>query len=163
MEVPVIWVIWNLWGLYVLVLLTVLSGHNRKPFISDTGIQPPESVVYTAVFLVSSILGPGVAFLHYKFMIHRSEPSEKRFIIGQRILFTIGWIVCIGNSVNAVFSMRSNHTAHRIGAGTAFVDMATYNFCQAVCLYNRSYGSRLMCHVRLAAALVTNVILILRK
>ncbi|XP_069828773.1 DNA damage-regulated autophagy modulator protein 1-like [Dendropsophus ebraccatus] len=159
--VPVIWVIWNLWGLYVLLLLTVLSGHNRRPFISDTGIQPPESVIYTAVFLVSSILGPGVAFLHYSFMIHRSEPSEKRFIIVQRILLTVGWIVCIANSVNAFFSMRSNPTAHRIGAGTAFVGMATHNLCQAVCLYGRSYSSRWMCHVRLAGALVTTVILVL--
>ncbi|XP_069832482.1 DNA damage-regulated autophagy modulator protein 1-like isoform X2 [Dendropsophus ebraccatus] len=128
---------------------------------SDTGIQSPESVIYTVVFLVSSILGPGVAFLQYKFMIHRSEPLEKCYVIGQRILFSIGWIVCIGTSVNGIYSVRSNPLAHRIGAGMAFVGMAIYNLSQAGLLYRRSHSSRLMCHVRLAAALVTIVILLL--
>ncbi|XP_069813608.1 DNA damage-regulated autophagy modulator protein 1-like [Dendropsophus ebraccatus] len=159
--VPVAWGLWSLWGLYMLVILTVISGHNHKPFISDTGIQSPESVVYTIVFMVLSILGPGVAFLQYKFMLYRSEPAEKSFVIIQRILFVIGWIVSFGTTVNAIFSVRSNPLAHRIGAGIGFVGTAIYNVCQAGLLYRTSYSSRLMCHIRLAAALGTIVILVL--
>ncbi|XP_069805677.1 DNA damage-regulated autophagy modulator protein 1-like [Dendropsophus ebraccatus] len=158
---PVAWSLWSLWGLYMLVILTVISGHNQQPYISGTGIQSPESVVYTIVFLVLSILGPGIAFLHYRFMLYRCEPAEKRFIICQRLLLIIGWIVAIGTSVNAVYSVRSNPLAHRIGAGVAFVGTAIYNVCQAGFLYRRSYSSRLMCHMRLAAALGTIVILVL--
>ncbi|XP_069816219.1 DNA damage-regulated autophagy modulator protein 1-like [Dendropsophus ebraccatus] len=158
---PVTWTLWGLWGLYVLVILTVISGHNHKPFISDTGIQPPESVVYTIVFMVLSILGPGVAFLQYKFMLHRSEPAEKSFVIGQRVLFVIGWIIAIGTSVNAIYSVKNNPLAHRIGAGMGFVGTAIHNVCQAGLLYKTSYSSRLMCHIRLAAALGTIVILVL--
>lgn len=130
-------------------------------FHSDTGKEIPESVVYTIVFMVMSILGAGVASIQYRFMIIRSEPSEKRYIIGQRILYAMGWIVCIGTAVNAVYSVKTNPTAHRIGAGLAFVVGAIYNVCQAACLYKRSFSSRRMCHIRLAGTLLTIVALVI--
>lgn len=130
-------------------------------FHSDTGKEFPESVVYTVVFMVMSILGAGVAYIQYRFMIIRSEPSEKCYIIGQRILYAMGWIVCIGTAVNAVYSVKMNPTAHRIGAGLAFIVGAIYNLCQAACLYKRSFSSRRMCHIRLALTLLTIVALLI--
>ncbi|XP_075142356.1 DNA damage-regulated autophagy modulator protein 1-like [Leptodactylus fuscus] len=158
---PLLWVTWSLLGLCALVALTMILGHEKRPYISDTGKAFPESVVYMVVFLVSSIIGAGVASIQYKFMILRCEPSEKRYIIFQRVLYVIGWTVCIGTAINAIFSVKTGATAHRIGAGLAFVFGALYNLCQAACLYKRSFSSRRMCHFRLALALVTIVILLI--
>ncbi|XP_075185807.1 DNA damage-regulated autophagy modulator protein 1-like [Anomaloglossus baeobatrachus] len=120
----------------------------------DTEITFPESVIYTVIFLVNSIIGVGIAYIQYRFMIIQSEPSEKRFIICQKILFIAGWIVCIGTAVNAVYSVKTHPTPHRIGAGLAFFLLASYNLFQSVYLYKRSFSSRCMCHFRLAAALI---------
>ncbi|XP_075693106.1 DNA damage-regulated autophagy modulator protein 1-like [Rhinoderma darwinii] len=158
---PLLWVIWTLLGLGALIVLTVMSGHEKYPYISDTGKMFPESVIYTVVFMVTSILGAGVASIQYRFMIIQSEPSEKRYIIIQRILYAMGWIVCIGTAVNAIYSVETQPTAHRIGAGLAFVLAAIYNLCQAVYLYKRSFSSRQMCHIRLVTTVVTIVTLII--
>ncbi|XP_073498343.1 DNA damage-regulated autophagy modulator protein 1-like [Phyllobates terribilis] len=152
---PILWILWTLLGLCVLAALTIISGHNKYPYISDTGKQYPESVIYTVIFMVNSILGAGIAYIQYRFMIIQSEPSEKRYIICQKILLIVGWIVCIGTAVNAVYSVKTNPTAHRIGAGMAFFLLAMYNLCQSVYLYKRSFSSRCICHFRLAAALMT--------
>ncbi|XP_075688217.1 uncharacterized protein LOC142657052 [Rhinoderma darwinii] len=121
----------------------------------------PESVIYTVVFMVMSILGAGVASIQYRFMIIQSEPSEKRYIIGQRILYAMACIGCIGNVMNAIYSAKENPTVHGIGAGLAFFLAATYNLCQAVCLYKRSFSSRGMCHIRLVTTGVTIVALLI--
>ncbi|XP_073498356.1 DNA damage-regulated autophagy modulator protein 1-like [Phyllobates terribilis] len=139
---PILWILWTLLGLCVLAALTIISGHNKYPYISHTGKQYPESVIYTVIFMVNSILGAGIAYIQYRFMIIQSEPSEKRYIICQKILLIVGWIVCIGTAVNAVYSMKTNPTAHRIGAGMAFFLLAMYNLCQSVYLYKRSFSSR---------------------
>ncbi|XP_075690465.1 DNA damage-regulated autophagy modulator protein 1-like [Rhinoderma darwinii] len=158
---PLLSVIWTLLGLGALIVLTVMSGHEKYPYISDTGKEFPESVIYTVVFMVTSILGAGIASIQYRFMIIQSEPSEKRYIIIQRILYAMGWIVCIGTAVNAIYSVETKPTAHRIGAGLAFVLAAIYNLCQAVYLYKRSFSSRQMCHIRLVTTVVTIVALII--
>ncbi|XP_044158394.1 DNA damage-regulated autophagy modulator protein 1-like [Bufo gargarizans] len=76
-----LWVIWTLSGLCALIALTVIPGHVKYPYISDTGRAFPESVVFTVVFLISAILGAGNASIMYRFMIIRSEQSERRHII----------------------------------------------------------------------------------
>ncbi|XP_075688190.1 DNA damage-regulated autophagy modulator protein 1-like [Rhinoderma darwinii] len=121
----------------------------------------PESVIYTVVFMVMSILGAGVASIQYKFMIIQSEPSEKCYIIGQRILYAMACIGGIGNAMNAIYSAKENPTVHGIGAGLAFFLTATYNLCQAVCLYKRSFSSRQMCHIRMVTTVVTIVALLI--
>ncbi|XP_072010769.1 DNA damage-regulated autophagy modulator protein 1-like isoform X1 [Engystomops pustulosus] len=158
---PLLWITWTLLGLGTLVALTVISGHEKYPYISDTGKELPESAVYTTVFMVASILGAGLTYIQYRFMIIQSQPSEKRYIICQRILLAMGWIACIGTAVSAAYSLKTNPTAHRIGAGVAFLCNAFFNVCQAVRLYKRSFGSRRMCHLRLAFASVTCLILVI--
>ncbi|KAM4029627.1 DNA damage-regulated autophagy modulator protein 1-like [Anomaloglossus baeobatrachus] len=158
---PILWVLWTLLGVCVLIALTVISGHQKYPYISHTGITFPESVIYTVIFLVNSFFGASIAYIQYRFMIIQSEPSEKRFIICQKILLIASWIVCIGNAVNAVCSVKTHPTPHRIGAGLAFFVLAIYNLCQSVYLYKRSFSSRCMCHFRLAAALVTIALLLI--
>ncbi|XP_075185821.1 DNA damage-regulated autophagy modulator protein 1-like [Anomaloglossus baeobatrachus] len=105
---PILWVLWTLFGVCVLIALTVISGHQKYPYISSTGIAFPESVIYTVIFLVNSFFGAGIAYIQYRFMIIQSEPSEKRFIICQKILLIAGWIVCIGTAVNAVCSVETH-------------------------------------------------------
>ncbi|KAM3936019.1 DNA damage-regulated autophagy modulator protein 1-like [Leptodactylus fuscus] len=117
---PILWSIWMLLGLSTLFAVTVILGHETHPYISATAARLPESVIYTVVFMVSSILGAGIVLLQYKFMIIRTEPSEKRHLIGQRILLAIGWISCIGSALNAVFPVNVNLTAHDIGSGLGF-------------------------------------------
>ncbi|KAM4013497.1 DNA damage-regulated autophagy modulator protein 1-like [Anomaloglossus baeobatrachus] len=139
---PILWVLWTLFGVCVLIALTVISGHQKYPYISSTGIAFPESVIYTVIFLVNSFFGAGIAYIQYRFMIIQSEPSEKRFIICQKILLIAGWIVCIGTAVNAVCSVETHP------------DTSVY-------LYKRSFSSRCMCHFRLAAALVKIALLLI--
>ncbi|XP_075688220.1 DNA damage-regulated autophagy modulator protein 1-like [Rhinoderma darwinii] len=158
---PLLWFVWMLLGLGTLTVLTVMSGHEKYPYISGTGKMFPESVIYTVVFMVMSILGAGVASIQYRFMIIQSEPSEKRYIIGQRILYAMACIGCIGNVMNAIYSAKENPTVHGIGAGLAFFLAATYNLCQALCLYKRSFSSRGMCHIRLVTTGVTIVALLI--
>ncbi|XP_077152317.1 DNA damage-regulated autophagy modulator protein 1-like [Ranitomeya variabilis] len=158
---PILCFIWTILGSCALLVLTIISGHSDYPYISDTGLDFPESVIYTVIFTVNSIFGAGIAYIQYRFMIIQSEPSEKRYIICQKILLIIGWIVGISNIVNAVFSMKMNPTAHRIGAGMAFLLLAIYNISQSVFLYKRSFSSRCMCHFRLAAALLATVSLLI--
>ncbi|XP_069587293.1 DNA damage-regulated autophagy modulator protein 1-like [Ranitomeya imitator] len=138
---PILLISWTLLGICVLLSLTIISGHSNYPYISDTGKAFPESVIYTVVFTVISILGAGIAYIQYRFMIIQSEPSEKRYIICQKILLIIGWIVGIANIINAVFSMKINPTAHRIGAGMAFFLLAIYNISQSAYLYKRSFST----------------------
>ncbi|XP_075715497.1 uncharacterized protein LOC142750380 [Rhinoderma darwinii] len=126
--------------------------------MDGTGKMFPESVVYTVIFMVMSILGTGVTSIQYRFMIIQSEPSEKRYIIGQRILYAMVCIACIGN---VWCSAKANPTVHGIGAGLAFFLAATYNLCQAVCLYKRSFSSRQMCYIRLVTTVVTIVALLI--
>ncbi|KAM3936018.1 DNA damage-regulated autophagy modulator protein 1-like [Leptodactylus fuscus] len=151
---PILWSIWMLLGLSTLFAVTVILGHETHPYISATAARLPESVIYTVVFMVSSILGAGIVLLQYKFMIIRTEPSEKRHLIGQRILLAIGWISCIGSALNAVFPVNVNLTAHDIGSGLGFGCADIFNLCQAILLYKRSFSSRRMCHIRLALTLV---------
>ncbi|XP_077153137.1 DNA damage-regulated autophagy modulator protein 1-like [Ranitomeya variabilis] len=158
---PILCFIWTILGICALIALTIISGHSDFPYISDTGVAFPESVIYTVIFIANSVLGAGIAYIQYRFMIIQSEPSEKRYIICQKILLIIGWIVCIANIVNAVFSVKINPTAHRIGAGMAFLLLDIYNISQAVYLYKRSFSSRCMCHFRLAATLLTTVLLLI--
>ncbi|XP_073413828.1 DNA damage-regulated autophagy modulator protein 1-like [Dendrobates tinctorius] len=132
-------------------IVTSSGSKNTRPYNlrrdkkSHTGVAFPESVIYTVIFTVNSILGAGIAYIQYRFMIIQSEPSEKRYIICQKILVIDGWIVSIANIVNALFSVTINPTAHRIGAGMAFCLLAIYNLCQSVCLYKRSFSSRVRC------------------
>ncbi|XP_075172264.1 DNA damage-regulated autophagy modulator protein 1-like [Anomaloglossus baeobatrachus] len=164
---PILWILWMLLGVCVLIALTVISGYKKYPDISDTEIMFPESVIYTVIFLVNSFFGAGIMYIQYRFMIIQSEPSEKQFIICQKILFIAGWVVCIGTAVNAVFKyyfsfwVKTYPIAHRIGAGLAFFLLAIYNLCQSVYLYKRSFSSRCMCHFRLAAALITIALLLI--
>ncbi|XP_044158173.1 DNA damage-regulated autophagy modulator protein 1-like [Bufo gargarizans] len=155
-----LWVIWTLSGLCALIALTVIPGHVKYPYISDTGRAFPESVVFTVVFLISAIFGAGNASIMYRFMIIRSEQSERRHIICQRILYVVAWMGCIGTIVTAIVSMRMSPTVHRIGAGPAFVFCAVYNLGQAVCLYKKSFSSRRLCHIRLASTFVPIVALL---
>ncbi|XP_040278051.1 uncharacterized protein LOC120993639 [Bufo bufo] len=151
---------------------TIISPINRESdqkgnfqyfalFHSNTGEEFPESVVFTVVFMVISIVGAGIASVKYRFMIIHSEPSEKRHIIGQRILYAMGWLACIGTALTGAFSLKTNPLVHRISAGVAFFSFAIYNLCQSVCLYKRSLSSRCMCHIRLASTLVTIVALLI--
>ncbi|XP_075117645.1 DNA damage-regulated autophagy modulator protein 1-like [Leptodactylus fuscus] len=157
---PILWSIWMLLGLSTLFAVTVILGHETHPYISATAARLPESVIYTVVFMVSSILGAGIVLLQYKFMIIRTEPSEKRHLIGQRILLAIGWISCIGSALNAVFPVNVNLTAHDIGSGLGFGCADIFNLCQAILLYKRSFSSRRMCHIRLALTSVTSVLML---
>ncbi|XP_044132977.1 DNA damage-regulated autophagy modulator protein 1-like [Bufo gargarizans] len=129
-------------------------------FLSDTGAIFPESVVFTVVFIISAILGAGNASIMYRFMIIRSEQSERRHIICQRILYAFAWIGCIETVVTAIVSMRISPTVHRIAAGPAFFLCAINNLGQAVCLYKKSFSSRRLCHIRMALTLVTIVALL---
>ncbi|XP_056416032.1 DNA damage-regulated autophagy modulator protein 1-like [Hyla sarda] len=158
---PLLWVTWNLLGLSTVVTLTIALGHNRQPFISDTAVGHPEWIIYKVVFFGAPIIGVAVAYLQYRFMFLRSEPSAKHFRIYQKILFTLGCIVCIGTALNGIFTMGNNPTIHRISSGMAFFCGAIYNMCQAGFLYKRSYSSRILCHIRLASTLVTSVVLLL--
>ncbi|XP_040294284.1 uncharacterized protein LOC121005575 [Bufo bufo] len=125
------------------------------------GAEFPESVVFTIVFMVTSILGAGVVSVQYRFMILHSEPSEKRNIIYQKILYAMGWLACIASAVTGVCSTKINPIAHSIGAGTGFFLFAVYNLSQAICLYEKSFSSRHVCHIRLASTLVTIVALLI--
>ncbi|XP_044141504.1 DNA damage-regulated autophagy modulator protein 1-like [Bufo gargarizans] len=158
---PIFLSIWMLLGLCSTTTITVILGHSKYPYISNTGEEFPESVVFTVVFMVISIVGAGIASIKYRFMIIHSEPSEKRHIIGQRLLYAMGWLACIGTALTGAFSMKTNPLVHRISAGVAFFTFAIYNLCQSICLYKRSLSSRCMCHIRLASTLVTIVALII--
>ncbi|XP_044158424.1 DNA damage-regulated autophagy modulator protein 1-like [Bufo gargarizans] len=158
---PILFVTWTLLGLCAGIAITVILGHSKLPYISAIGEQFPESVVFTVVFMVTSILGAGVASIQYRFMILHSEPSEKRNIICQKILYALGWLACIANAVTGVCSMKISPLAHSISAGTGFFFFAVYNLSQAICLYEKSFSSRRLCHIRLASTLVTIVALLI--
>ncbi|XP_072010536.1 DNA damage-regulated autophagy modulator protein 1-like isoform X1 [Engystomops pustulosus] len=159
--VPLLWISWTLLGLVVLVTLTLISGHENYPSISDTGKDLPESALYKVIFIVSSILGVGLCSIQYRFMILKSDPSEKLHISGQRVLYALGWISCITTTLSALCSLKTDATVHRIGTLLALTSNSTYNLCQAAVLYKRSFSSRRMCHITMASASGTMVALIL--
>ncbi|XP_044155616.1 DNA damage-regulated autophagy modulator protein 1-like [Bufo gargarizans] len=158
---PILFTTWSLLGLCAAITITFTLSHSKSLYISATGAEFPESVVFTVVFMVTSFLGAGVVSVQYRFMILHSEPSEKRNIICQKILYAMGWLACIANAVTGVCSTKINSIAHSIGAGTGFFFFAVYNLSQAICLYEKSFSSRHVCHIRFASTLVTIVALLI--
>ncbi|XP_063803129.1 DNA damage-regulated autophagy modulator protein 1-like isoform X2 [Pseudophryne corroboree] len=161
--VPCFWVFWSLNGLFVAFNMTLTNGHapTYLVYISETGSFFPESVLFTVVFSVSSVLGACTVYIMYRFMTLRSTDNQTQQLLCQRILLAIGLTSCCGTGTVAMFQVITHPYIHGAGAAVAFGFGAIYNIVQSIKLYQTSFSSRRVCHVRMALSVLMVIALII--
>ncbi|XP_066428611.1 DNA damage-regulated autophagy modulator protein 1-like [Eleutherodactylus coqui] len=164
---PCLWVTWTLTGLCVAYTVTIIEGHAPTYFlyISETGSYSPESVIFTTVFMLSSILGATTIYFQYKFLDVQSAANEIHCSVSQKVLLAVGLSSCIGTSVVAVFQVEPFPVIHRTGAVVSLGLGAVYNLYQSKYLYQMSLSPPCVCHIRrtlsrmMAGALISFLLL----
>ncbi|KAG8560089.1 hypothetical protein GDO81_014782 [Engystomops pustulosus] len=159
---PCLWVTWTLVGLSVAYIMTIVGGHAPTflLYVSETGSYFPESVVFTTVFMVSTILGASTIYFQYKFLDIQAAAIEVPWFMYQKILLVLGLCSCVGTSMVAVFQVEPFPVIHRTGAVLSLGFGAIYNVFQSRYLYRVSLSNPYVCHIRMALSLVTTGALI---
>ncbi|XP_056401530.1 DNA damage-regulated autophagy modulator protein 1-like [Hyla sarda] len=153
---PCFWVTWTLVGLFVAYAVTVAEGHapTYLLYISETGSYFPESAVFTAVFMLSSILGAATVCVEYKFLDIRSAAIGIHCAMSQRVLLVVGLSSCIGTFTVAAFQVEAFPVIHRTGAVMSLGLGSLYNLCQSKSLYRMSLSDPYVCHIRMTLSLM---------
>ncbi|XP_063788344.1 DNA damage-regulated autophagy modulator protein 1-like [Pseudophryne corroboree] len=153
---PCLWVIWTFAGVITTLSMTIIGGHIEKfiPYISDTGTNYPESIIFTVVFSVSAALGVCTMYVMYKRMTS-SIDVEDSHPIAQKILLLIGRLSCIGILSLALVQTKLHPNWHFGATLLAITSGLVYNISQAFYLYAVCKSKRPIRHLRAALCLVT--------
>ncbi|XP_069807115.1 DNA damage-regulated autophagy modulator protein 1-like isoform X2 [Dendropsophus ebraccatus] len=139
---PCFWATWTLLGLFVAYTVTIIEGHapTYLLYISETGSYFPESVVFSTVFMLSSILGAATIYLQSRFLDIQSAAIEDHCSIAQKV--------------------EAFPVVHRTGAVMSLGLGTIYNIYQSKCLYRMSLSNPYVCHIRMTLSLTMTVTLI---
>ncbi|XP_069807114.1 DNA damage-regulated autophagy modulator protein 1-like isoform X1 [Dendropsophus ebraccatus] len=159
---PCFWATWTLLGLFVAYTVTIIEGHapTYLLYISETGSYFPESVVFSTVFMLSSILGAATIYLQSRFLDIQSAAIEDHCSIAQKVLLVVGLSSSIGTFTVAVFQVEAFPVVHRTGAVMSLGLGTIYNIYQSKCLYRMSLSNPYVCHIRMTLSLTMTVTLI---
>lgn len=154
---PCLWVTWTLMGLYVAYAVTIIEGHapTYLLYISETGSYFPESIVFTTVFMLSSVLGAATIYLQYKFLDIQSAAIEIHCSGSQKLLLVVGLSSCIGTATMAAFQVEPFPRIHRTGAVVSLGFGTVYNVYQSKYLYQMSLSNPYVCHICDTSAVIS--------
>ncbi|XP_027019705.1 DNA damage-regulated autophagy modulator protein 1 [Tachysurus fulvidraco] len=136
------------------------------PYISDTGVAPPERCIFGLMATISAFAGFATMFARYKFVQKLIEGRVAMSPCLNKAAFVLATLSCIGMCFVATFQETEMRTVHDIGALLFFVCGMIYIILQTIISYKvYPYGSsKCTCHVRAifsAVALLTVAITII--
>ncbi|KAG7324208.1 hypothetical protein KOW79_012224 [Hemibagrus wyckioides] len=155
---PTFLIIWSSSTFLVNYLIAVLRGDVDVvfPYISDTGVNPPERCIFGFMATISAFAGFTTMFARYKFV---QKLIEEKDVVSPCLNFTtlvLAVCSCAGMCVVATFQETETRIVHYIGASAFFICGMIYIILQTMISYKaHPYGSsKLMCHIRAIFSLV---------
>ncbi|XP_039617641.1 DNA damage-regulated autophagy modulator protein 1 isoform X2 [Polypterus senegalus] len=156
---PVSLVIVSSFSFIVCYAIATLERHVDPvfPYISDTGVQVPESQIFSLLITFAAILGVATMYTRYKIL----EKTNDQMSCCHRILNTITLIVgifgCLGMLTVATFQENTVRIVHDIGAFIAFFFGVLYIGLQSLISFKmcENGSTRTMCLLRLAIFIIS--------
>uniref|UniRef100_A0ABM5GEN3 DNA damage-regulated autophagy modulator protein 1-like n=1 Tax=Pogona vitticeps TaxID=103695 RepID=A0ABM5GEN3_9SAUR len=165
--VPVLLVFWTLAAFIISYVIAVLDGHVEPffPYISDTGANPPESIIFGIMIAISAVLGAITMIIRY--LILRRQNEIIHFISSSLNLLALcfGILGCIGIWIVARFPELTYPAVHDGGALVAFVSGTMYIVLQTAISYKLykqcpQWCTPRMWHARLVLSIMTIMALV---
>ncbi|XP_041438199.1 DNA damage-regulated autophagy modulator protein 1-like [Xenopus laevis] len=135
--VPVLWSVLMFLGFVSGYIVAVTLGHLEPfvPYISDLGLNAPESYIFSAVCTLSAILGAITMYGEYKYF-KLSNPNGKD--LHNKIILGNGLLSCVGILIAGYFQEFEYEYVHLIGAVLAFGQANLYAICHCYYYYKLS-------------------------
>ncbi|XP_066267718.1 DNA damage-regulated autophagy modulator protein 2-like isoform X2 [Branchiostoma lanceolatum] len=141
---------------FVCYAIAVSNDHTVKnfPFISDTGVYPPERGIFTLSFNLSAFGGVVLMFLRYSYISQCDGPPKLN-----KFTFGCGVLVCFGLMMVGAFQWSEMLYPHMVGAVMAFALGIVYIWLDTILSFKLRpvFTSLWAFRVRLLVAILTTV------
>ncbi|XP_022089265.1 DNA damage-regulated autophagy modulator protein 1-like [Acanthaster planci] len=129
------------------------------PYISFLGSKPPESIVFSYLLYVSSLLVFASSFVRYRLVKLSSSDLSKHSRRLNIAGFILSVLASIGMSVVATVRITEVYSIHMLGAGLFFWPSTTYCILQTVLSYLMltSQGNGTVCRLRLVLSILSSI------
>ncbi|XP_078695422.1 DNA damage-regulated autophagy modulator protein 1-like isoform X2 [Branchiostoma floridae x Branchiostoma belcheri] len=117
---------------FVCYVIAVNNNHTVRnfPFISDTGVYPPESGIFTMALNLSAFGGLVLMYLRYCYISQCDGPAKlNKFTLG------CGVLVCLGLMMVGAFQWATMLYPHMVGAVMAFALGIVYIWLDTIISY----------------------------
>uniref|UniRef100_A0A3Q4GVT2 DNA-damage regulated autophagy modulator 1 n=1 Tax=Neolamprologus brichardi TaxID=32507 RepID=A0A3Q4GVT2_NEOBR len=158
---PAFLVVWSS-ATFIICYIIAIYRHDVDvifPYISDTGVSPPESCIFGLMTFISACAGVGTIYARYKHVeLLREDATNVSACLNKAALW-LGVISCFGMCIVATFQETVVQIVHDIGAILFFVFGIVYMILQCVISFRAyPYGSsKNVCCVRVAIASLATV------
>ncbi|XP_035693001.1 DNA damage-regulated autophagy modulator protein 2-like isoform X2 [Branchiostoma floridae] len=117
---------------FVCYAIAVYNDHTVKnfPFISDTGVYPPERGIFTLSFNLSAFGGLVLMYLRYCYISQSDGPRKLNLFT-----FGCGILVCLGLMMVGAFQWSDMLYPHMVGAVMAFALGIVYIWLDTILSY----------------------------
>ncbi|NXL85384.1 DRAM2 protein, partial [Alectura lathami] len=133
---PVALVVWSAASfVFSYITATVLRHVDPLvPYISDTGMIPPERCLFGIMLNISSFLGGATMYVRYK-QVDALNPERSKIIKLNKLSLALGLMSCLGLCIIANFQKCILYYIHVAGACLTFGVGAVYMLLQTVLSY----------------------------
>uniref|UniRef100_A0A3P9B4E5 DNA-damage regulated autophagy modulator 1 n=1 Tax=Maylandia zebra TaxID=106582 RepID=A0A3P9B4E5_9CICH len=153
---PAFLVVWSS-ATFIICYIIAIYRHDVDvifPYISDTGVSPPESCIFGLMTFISACAGVGTIYARYKHVeLLREDATNVSARLNKAALW-LGVISCFGMCIVATFQETVVQIVHDIGAILFFVCGIVYIILQCFISFQaHPYGcSKYVFCVRVAIA-----------
>lgn len=137
-------------------VIAVLRGDVTAmfPYISDTGIDVPESCIFSQFFNIASFLAFLTMYLRYKLIQELTKDFDPKVTKLSKANFVIGSLSCAGLSIVGNFQETKIEAMHVTGAMLVFGCGTLFAYIDAIISYKMHpiYNGIFICRVRLLIA-----------
>uniref|UniRef100_A0A3B4GI35 DNA damage regulated autophagy modulator 1 n=1 Tax=Pundamilia nyererei TaxID=303518 RepID=A0A3B4GI35_9CICH len=129
---PAFLVVWSS-ATFIICYIIAIYRHDVDvifPYISDTGVSPPESCIFGLMTFISACAGVGTIYARYKHVELLREDATNVSARLNKVALWLGVISCFGMCIVATFQETVVQVVHDIGAFLFFVFGIVYIILQ---------------------------------